>query len=150
METLTDRELAIKLAWQMWGMSYLWAGDDAIAGFDCSGMIVEILKSTGQLPRDGDWTAQSLFDLFKYQIVVVPRAGCLVFWGQDLKSITHIEMMIDDLRTIGASGGGSKTRTAQDAIRQNAYVKIRPLASRSAPVAVVDPFWDGMNGEGDV
>ena len=140
METPTDRELAIKLAWQMWGMRYRWGGDDAIAGFDCSGMIVEILKSTGQLPRDGDWTAQGLFNLFKYRIVVVPRAGCLVFWGYSLQDIYHIEMMIDDLRTIGASGGGSKTLTEMDAIRQNAYVKIRPLAGREAPVSIVDPF----------
>lgn len=140
METLSDRELALKLAWQMWGQPYRWGGDDPVAGFDCSGMVVEILKSTGQLPRDGDWTAQSLFDLFKYQIVVVARSGCLVFWGQDLKSITHIEMMIDDFRTIGASGGGSRTLTEQDAIRQNAYIKIRPLEGRKNPVSIVDPF----------
>ena len=140
METLTERELALKIAWQMWGQSYKWGGDDPISGFDCSGMVVEILKSTGQLSREGDWTAQSLFDLFKYRIVVVARPGCLVFWGQGLKSITHIEMMIDDLRTIGASGGGSRTLTEQDAIRQNAYIKIRPLSSRKPPVSIVDPF----------
>jgi hypothetical protein len=63
-----------------------------------------------------------------------------VFWGQDLKQITHIEMMIDDIRTIGASGGGSRTLTELDAVKQNAYIKIRPLAGRNAPVSIVDPF----------
>jgi len=140
METMTDRELAIKIAWKMLGQPYIWGGDDPIAGFDCSGMVVEILKSTGQLPREGDWTAQSLFNLFQSQLVIVARKGCLVFWGSDLKHITHIEMMIDDLRTIGASGGGSRTLTEQDAIRQNAYIKIRPLNGRKSPVSIVDPF----------
>ena len=140
MEILTDRELALRLAWHMWGQPYRWGGDDPIDGFDCSGMVVEILKSTGQLPRDGDWSAQGLFNLFKNKIAVVARPGCLVFWGHDLKQITHIEMMIDNLRTIGASGGGSRTLTELDAVKQNAYIKIRPLAGRNAPVSIVDPF----------
>lgn len=137
---MSDRELALKIAWQMWGKPYIWGGDDPIDGFDCSGMAIELLKSTGQLPRDGDWTAQGLFTLFKHRIAIVPRPGCLVFWGQSLTQITHIEMMIDDLRTIGASGGGSRTLTERAAVRQNAYIKIRPLASREPPISIVDPF----------
>ena len=141
METLNDREFALKLAWEMWGLKYVWGGDDSIAGFDCSGMVIELLKSSGRLPLKGDWTAQELYGRFKKNLVVVPRAGCLVFWGA-IYSITHIEMMIDDKRTIGASGGGSKTLTEGDAIRQNAYVKFRPLIFRSTPFAIVDPFRD--------
>ena len=139
MEAL-DRDLAIKIAWKMWGMPYIWGGDDSIAGFDCSGMVIEILKSVGKLPRDGDWTAHSLYKMFQARIVTMPHAGCLVFWGSS-DHITHIEMMLDDLRTIGASGGGSRTQTEKDAIVQNAYVKIRPLAGRRNLVAIVDPFW---------
>jgi len=28
---------------------YLWGGDDPLAGFDCSGFVIEILKSVGIL-----------------------------------------------------------------------------------------------------
>ena len=53
------RLVAIDLAWRMYGTPYVWAGDDTMAGFDCSGMQVEILQSVGILPA-GDWTAATL------------------------------------------------------------------------------------------
>jgi cell wall-associated NlpC family hydrolase len=136
----SDKECAIKIAWKMWGMPYIWGGDDPIAGFDCSGMVIEILKSVGKLPREGDWTAHSLYKMFQSKLVTMPHAGCLVFWGT-YEKVTHVEMMIDDLRTIGASGGGRRTQTEKDAITQNAYVKIRPLSSRTKPLSIIDPFW---------
>jgi len=130
--------IAEKIAWRMWGLPYIWGGDDPVSGFDCSGMVIEILKSVGLLPRDGDWSADSLYRKYKARLSS-PKFGCLVFWGTPDK-VTHIEMMMDEYHTIGASGGGSKNKTLADAIRTNAYVKIRPLASRNTPVAIVDPF----------
>ena len=74
----TQRELAIKVAWRMWGGPYLWGGDDPMEGFDCSGLCVEILKSVGILPRNGDWNAHGLYRLFEDNVVDSPVKGCLV------------------------------------------------------------------------
>ena len=43
------RFYAYKLAWKYIGKFYKWGGDDP-SGFDCSGFVIEILKSVGILP----------------------------------------------------------------------------------------------------
>lgn len=112
-----------------------------MGGFDCSGLVIEILKSVGLLPRDGDWTADQLYQRFKKQQVSMDTQvceGCLVFWG-DEERMTHVEYALDADLTIGASGGGSATSTLAVAMRQNAYIKVRPWRGRNAK-AVVWPF----------
>lgn len=140
----TPREIALDLALRMWGKEYIWGGDDPITGFDCSGMMVEILQSVGILPRNMDLTAQGLSDHFMLQATKTLFPGCLVFWKRG-GNIGHVEMVYARVPigggylTIGASGGTSATRTRAEAIAQNAYVKIRPLALDW--VGAVDPFW---------
>jgi len=136
---MTHRETALKIAWTFLGKPYLWGGDDPITGFDCSGLIIEILKSVGKFPRTGDATAQMLWDMLASGQVDTPAAGCLVFWERNGR-VLHVEMCLDDELSIGASGGGSKTNTIQDAVRQNAYIKVRPFRSRSGIKGFVDPF----------
>jgi len=138
MESLTDRELALDYAWRFIGTFYSWGGDDP-SGFDCSGFVIEVLKSVGKLPRKGDWTAAGLYEHFKSVAVGEPREGCLVFWHAGDK-IIHVEMCVDSERSLGASGGGSKTLTREDAIRDNAFIKMRPFASRTNIYGFVDPF----------
>ena len=133
------RLLAIKLAWKMWGLPYLWGGDDPMEGFDCSGMVVEILKSVGVLPRKGDWTAFGLYSLFVNKEVDSVSPGCLVFWSNN-SYIVHVEFALTDELCIGASSGGRRTLTWRDAVRQNAYIKIRPWNTRNGDRAFVDPF----------
>ena len=135
----TQREMAVKIAWRMWGIPYIWGGDDPVDGFDCSGMCVEILKSVGVLSRKGDWSAHGLYRLFEGNEVDTPVEGCLVFWGQPAY-ITHVEFVISDNLCIGASGGGRRTLTWRDAVRQNAYIKIRPWPNRGGDRFFVDPF----------
>jgi hypothetical protein len=48
-------------------------------------------------------------------------------------------MLISARHTIGASGGGSATTTLEEAIRSNAFVKVRPLAQRLGYI-LRDPF----------
>jgi len=132
------KDLAVKIAWKLYGLQYTWGGDDPMAGFDCSGLCIDILKSVGILPRDGDWTANSLHELFKNK-PDHPSAGCLVFWGNK-RRMTHVEFCIDELHTIGASGGGNRNLTQEDAIRTNAYVKVRPIIGRIEYKAIVNPF----------
>lgn len=139
---MTKRELAIDVAKGFLNLPYKWGGNDAVAGFDCSGLVVEILQSVGILKRNEDFTAHGLKNIFNETDVLEP--GNLVFWDWNKdEKIDHVEMIafIDDngeVFTIGASGGGSATTTESAAIAQNAYVKIRPL--RSGYSTVNDPF----------
>ena len=130
-------KIASQIAFKFIGIKYRWGGDDTVAGFDCSGLIIEILKSVGKLPREGDWTAETLFLRFRDKKVMVAKEGCLVFYAKNNK-VNHVEYVWKRGLTIGASGGGSTTLTKQDAIRQNAYVKIRP--ARKNIYAIVNPF----------
>jgi len=41
---------------------------------------------------------------------------------------------------IGATGGGSATLTEEDAERQNAFCKMRPLGYRKGTPVIIDPF----------
>ena len=131
------KKIASSLAFKFVGKPYIWGGDDAVAGWDCSGFVIEILKSVGLLPRSGDWTAEGLYLLFKDKEVTVAKEGCLVFFAKNNK-INHVEYVWKNSLTIGASGGGSRTLTRKDAIEQNAYIKIRPM--RKDIFAIVNPF----------
>ena len=133
----TLREKAIAIAFHFLGEPYRWGGDDPLAGFDCSGLMIEILRSVGCLPRGGDWTAAQLATHWPRTEAL--RPGCLLFWASG-GAITHVEMVYQTapLLTIGASGGGSKTTDRAAAIAQDAYVKIRP--ARAGWVQQVDPF----------
>jgi len=134
---MDKKEIVLKVAWSFLGKPYIWGGDDPVKGFDCSGFVIECLKSVGILPRKGDWTAHMLFENFRQ--IEFPYKGCLVFWGYDT-GIIHVELCLDDKLSIGASGGGSKTKSESDAIAQNAYIKIRPFRTRNGIVGFVDPF----------
>ena len=116
---------ACQYAWQLVGKPYVWGGDDPMRGFDCSGLVIEILRAVGRLPEVFDCRAKDLFS--RWELVYKPMSGCLVFWG-NYGNISHVEFCIDDAVSIGASGGGSKTLTLQDAINQNAYIKPRPIS----------------------
>ena len=59
------RSLVCNQAWRYLGKPYIWGGDDPVGGFDCSGLVVELFKSVGKLPRQGDWTAHDLWLKFK-------------------------------------------------------------------------------------
>ena len=132
------KKIASSLALHFVGLPYVWGGDDAIQGFDCSGFVIELLKSVGKLPRDGDWTAETLYLRFRINQVKYAKEGCLVFWTNKKRKVNHVEYVYKRGLTIGASGGGSKTLTMENAIKQNAYVKIRPL--RKGYYAIVNPF----------
>jgi len=136
------RTRAVEYLQRFIGLPYVWGGDDPVAGFDCSGLIVEVLQAVGVIPHNSDFSAATLYDKFEDKAVIRGYAGCLVFWYSSNihEKITHVEMMIDDFFTVGASGGGSKTLTLADAIRQNAYVKMRPMGYRGDRYLICDPF----------
>lgn len=138
---LALRKLIVKYAFSFLGKPYHWGGDDPMAGFDCSGMIVELLTSIGILPRGVDYTAQGLWDKFRADAVKQPIQGSLVFYyNTDKSRIIHVALMIDKEHIIEASGGGSSTITTQDAIDQNAFIKIRTFDGRKNVAGFLDPL----------
>lgn len=112
---------------QYLGHWYKWGGNTP-DGFDCSGLACEYLKMLGIISRRSDFSAKSLT-----QILPVHRhtkdylPGDLVFYGPSLDAIQHVEICVTRYMAIGASGGGSKTLSLQDAIRDSAFIKVRPI-----------------------
>ena len=134
--------LATNIAMHYLGKPYKWGGDDP-SGFDCSGLMIEVLKSTGRLPRKGDWTAALLYKMLLPNQVDTPHEGCLVFWktnGLQGSKIIHVEYCITKTLSVGASGGGSSVKTDKDAWDRNAYIKVRPIHSRAFIAGYINPF----------
>lgn len=123
---------------------YVWAGNTPLSGLDCSGFAIWCLKSVG-LWSHGDTTAQGLYNHFKLVGDVLagddqPPIGTLVFFGNDLKTITHVAMAINGDLMVEAGGGGSKCKTPADAAKAGACVRVRPINSRRDLVALVSPY----------
>ena len=133
------RDIATKYAWCLVGTWYSWGGDDP-SGFDCSGSVIEVLKSIGLLPRKFDCTAQDLFIRFQKYLVANPCEGCLVFWHDGNGNINHVEYCIDEYHSIGASGGGKWVKTKEDAIKANAFIKPRPIQRDKPLKSFINPF----------
>ena len=126
----------------MAGTPYIWGGDDPIAGFDCSGLAMEFLQAAGALPHGSDYSSQGLYDLYGHRPVKVPRFGDLAFYGKSANRVTHVAIYLGDGRVIEAGGGGRNTNTADDAIGNNAYVRIRPWNYRGDFVEFLRPDAD--------
>jgi cell wall-associated NlpC family hydrolase len=136
--TLVD--VALQVAWHYLGKPYIWGGDDP-EGFDCSGLVIECLKSIGKLPRDGDWTAEGLYQKFKVNSIAEAdaSAGDLVLWAGADGRMVHVEMVIGSGLAIGASGGGSWATDPKAALEKGAFIKVRPFTSRGGVRKFVRP-----------
>lgn len=106
---------------------YRWGGDD-FTGFDCSGVVQELLASVGaDLP--GDQSAAALHDHFSKpanHISREPQLGALVFYGSSTK-IIHVAMAYSKRLMFEEGGGGSNVSTVDAAAKANAYGRFRPI-----------------------
>lgn len=110
---------------------YLWGGDDPMAGFDCSGMVIEGLQSVGAIPIHRDYSADGLWH--KYHAiheVEKPVEGCLAFWFNNAGKAIHVAVCLDGEICLTADGGGRRVKGLGDAIKFNAFIKIRPIDHR--------------------
>jgi len=104
---------------------YIWGGDDPIAGFDCSGLAMEVLTAVGIYQRGGiDKPAHGIYLDFKDNEKPKIYAGCLAFWFNEIGRACHVAMAINDLFIIHAAGGGKKVKTLKAAIKYNAFIKM--------------------------
>jgi cell wall-associated NlpC family hydrolase len=126
------------------GTPYIWGGNGPLSGFDCSGFVQYVLDSCGMDPK-GDQTSQSLFDYFEKQEgsvnLIRPKPGALLFYGKTESIITHIAIGIDQYRIIESGGGGRSCRSAEDAKKLDACVRIKPFGHRSDLVKIIMPYY---------
>jgi len=129
-------------AMKLVGTPYKWGGDDPMSGLDCSGLCLELMQSVGVLPHNQDLNSQGMYTRMTIDGCPVrekAKFGSLIFFGKDATKISHVAFCLNDQLMIEAGGGTSRTRHINDAIRDNAYVRVRPIATRSDRVAVVMP-----------
>ena len=124
--TLSARKWFLRVALAYLGTPYVWGGDDP-SGFDCSGYVIECLKSAGILKESDDYTAAGLLRLFQKTVVDLPEEGALLFLLDRKGRAVHVTICLDECFQIGASGGTARTRDVGAAWRDNAFVKIRPI-----------------------
>lgn len=138
----TTKDFLYDYAMRMVGLPYIWGGDDAVKGFDCSGFVVELLKSVGLLPHHGDWSSQAMFDMApnrNFDSIIKSNFGDLLFFGKSAKEISHIAMALSDKLLIEAGGGDSTVVSPEVAEKKNAFIRIRPIGSRKDLIARSTP-----------
>lgn len=147
-DTARARSVALRYAWAFLGTPYKWAGDDPMAGFDCSGLAIEALTAVGLIPHNADLSAAALYWRFQAFQKDEGYPGCLVFYFNAKEEIVHVGLMLDHKHVIQEAGGGSSTTDLPAAIKANAFAKIRPIDYRSGRRVICDPF--ALMNEGGV
>ena len=130
----------LKVAWSHLNTLYRWAGDDP-TGLDCSGLVVECLKSVGLMKSGSDLSAQGIFDVFvngQNSEVLEPVPGALLFWQNEDGRMIHVAICVNEKFCITADGGGSGITSAEIAAEKNAFVKIRPWNYRRVTPIIAD------------
>jgi len=138
-----SQKAVLDYAYSFLGTPYRWGGDDPLTGIDCSGLALEVLKAAGIYRGSFDTTAQGLYsDLLQKgfaEETKQPDVLCLAFYGKSDKEITHVGICVSPTHMIEAGGGGSKVIDIKSASDANAFVRIRPIDSRSDIVAILKP-----------
>lgn len=137
------KDLFQRAALSMLNIPYRWGGDDPMWGFDCSGLVEELLNVIGCKPP-GRQTAQGLYNIFLNQTQApsskIRDIGTLAFFGTSVAAITHVALLIDSETMIEAGGGDHTTVSQEVAATQNAFVKLRPVSHRQDLVALLRPL----------
>lgn len=111
---------------------YVWGGSCPNVGLDCSGLVVELLKTLDVLPANYDSTAQGLYRRFTKDVIPDRvEYGDLVFYGATENTITHVGFCLSN-RLMLEAGGGMRTMTDRaTGIKLGGRVRVRPIDNRS-------------------
>lgn len=123
---------------QYLSIPYKWGGQNVL-GFDCSGLVLTAMKDVGiVLP---DMTSQRIYEwMYKnHNTQMIPDQDCILFFGDDIKKITHVSVAIDDTYMIEAGGAGrdSLTLTDKELADRDARVRIKRIDNRKDLVACI-------------
>lgn len=130
------KDIYLRYLLQFVGTPYQWGGTHPKVGLDCSEFAQEALSCLG-LDFKGDQTAEELHDnLIMYSTkAIVPSLGYLLFFGWS--KITHVAIALNSKYMIEAGGGGSKD--LHPSTSSGAFVRIRPINSRSDLLTILKP-----------
>lgn len=135
---MTIADYALKFV----GRPYIWGGDGSgkcDGGFDCSGLVLECLQAFGIIPQI-DLTAQGIYDILYNQLIwsSVERGkekpDDILFFGKDLKHISHVAISVSGGLMVEAGGGGSKCKNVA---ASTGMVRVRPISWRKDLVAAL-------------
>ncbi len=139
-----DLELLKLYAISLIGTPYFYGGDDAVGGFDCSGLASELSRASGLEAWNFRMNAQQIFDRWKTRYRSagpVPQLGDFAFYGTGENTIEHIAFCVNGATIIEAGGGDSATINPADAIQKNAFTRMRLLNYRRNLFAVLRPIY---------
>ena len=124
------RAVAVAAMKSLVGTPYVWASKDVSkGGLDCSGAVTVAYEKAG-LALPGARYRYGSADLHRaLEPTRSPEPADLAFYGRSGK-VSHVMMYVGDGNVAGASGGGPRTKTADDARAIGAYVKTRPADYR--------------------
>lgn len=125
---------------QFIGSPYIFGGNTP-QGWDCSGMVCELLRFWGVM-GDVDKSAQMIYDSFsQHRDFVLPgpnaRFPALVFYGRDTEHISHVAFKFNDTQVLEAAGGDRNTTSRHAAEDDRAFTRVRPLSYRRDIVATL-------------
>lgn len=124
------------------GKPYIYGGNGP-DGYDCSGLVSEVLKSSGVLSYAYSDTADGIYHTMQDPLygkkIDQPEAGALVFFGKGTK-IEHVALVLDENRMLEA-GGGFKGIKPEQLNEHAAMVRIRPIKMRVDFRAFVMPHY---------
>jgi cell wall-associated NlpC family hydrolase len=114
-------------------VEYVWAGNDIMAGVDCSGFVCEMLRAMGELDNR-DLTAQGiaeyLIDENWCESEVIQDA--IVFYGPSVEEIGHVAIALNERQVVEAGGEGRVNTN-------KGYVRVRPVGYRSDICLILHP-----------